>query len=203
VHSLFLWVKKMIRPKKTVYGIGINDSDYVTQPKINGKQVMCPFYSAWRHMIQRCYSSKFQATRPTYAGCSVAPEWHSFMAFRAWMAGQPWEGMQLDKDLLVQGNKIYSPQTCVFVSAELNSFTTDHAAARGEWPIGVDLDGSSDRLRARCSNPFTGKHEHLGLFTCPDEAHEAWRKRKHELALQFAGQQTDPRVAKALSSRYA
>jgi hypothetical protein len=192
----------MRKKAKLVYGIGTNDADYVTQPLINGKQVVCPFYLAWADMLKRCYSSKLQAERPTYIGCSVVPEWLSFMTFRAWMIGQDWQGRELDKDILVPGNKVYGPQTCIFISNGLNNFTTDSASSRGEFPIGVYWNKQSGKFRAQCCNPFTGKREHLGLFTCPNEAHEAWRSRKHELALQIAAQHADPRIAKALSIRY-
>jgi hypothetical protein len=119
------------------------------------------------------------------------------------MASQPWEENQLDKDVLVPGNKVYSPFTCVFLPRHLNLFMTDSGAARGKWPIGVSWYKSRGKLRAICCNPFTGANEYLGLFSCPNEAHEAWRRRKHELACQYADQQTDPRIAAALRSRYA
>jgi len=53
-----------------------------------------------------------------------------------------------------------------------------------------------------CSNPFTRKGENLGYFTCEEEAHQAWLKRKLELAHLLAAEQTDTRVAKALIERY-
>jgi len=192
----------MRKIRNLVYGVGVNDSNYVVQPTINGKRVVCPFYMAWQGMLERCYSAKFQAKQPTYIGCSVAPEWWSFMTFRAWMTMQDWQGRELDKDLLFPGNKVYSSTTCVFISSGLNRFTLDRAAARGEWPIGVCWHKREGKFRASCSNPFTGKLEYLGYYTCPDEAHEAWRARKHELALQIAALHADPRIAKALSTRY-
>jgi len=187
---------------RLVFGIGINDANYVVKPSINGKLVACPFYVAWHGMLMRCYDSRYQAKQPTYIGCSVVPEWHRFMAFRAWMTMLDWQGRQLDKDLLIQGNRVHGPQTCAFISHGLNTFTTDHAAARGDWPIGVYWNKQNGKFMAQCRNPFTGKREYLGLFTCPAEAHEAWRKRKHELALQIAALHADPRIAAALSVRY-
>ena len=53
-----------------------------------------------------------------------------------------------------------------------------------------------------CRNTFTKKQEYLGLFTCEVEAHQAWLKRKLELAHLLAAEQTDGRVAKALIERY-
>lgn len=189
-------------------GVGTNDAGYPVYicERVNGRQRNiwhCPLYRVWVDMLARCYSRREHARRPNYVGCSVAPEWLSFSAFREWMVTQDHEGKHLDKDLLVPGNKMYSPETCVFVSRELNSFMTDHASARGDWPIGVYWYKASGVFRASCCSPSTRKQEHLGQFADPDAAHEAWRARKHQHACAYADQQTDPRIAEALRSRYA
>ena len=119
------------------------------------------------------------------------------------MESQDFGGMQLDKDILFEGNKVYSAETCVFVTKAVNMFTTDSGASRGEWLIGVCWDKREGKFRSRCSNPFTKKREHLGLFVSELEAHQAWLKRKLELATLLAAEQTDGRVAKALIERYA
>ena len=124
------------------------------------------------------------------------------MNFRSWMETQDWKGKHLDKDILVQGNKVYSPNTCVFVDSVVNTFLIDSAASRGEWPIGVYWNERNKKFMSRCSNPFTKKQECLGYFHCPDQAHQTWKKRKHELACQLAETQTDQRVAEALRARY-
>ena len=151
----------------------------------------------------RCYSVKFQERDPTYKGCSVSEEWKRFSNFRAWMAEQDWEGKQLDKDLLIEGNKVYSEDTCVFVTSGVNSFTIDRGASRGEWLIGVSWHKATSKFMSRCSNPFTKKREHLGLFTSELEAHREWLKRKLELAKELAAIQPDTRVAEALVNRYS
>ena len=200
-----------MKAKKLVFGVGINDADYVTQRKetieVNGvrKQKLvwiCPYYRVWHNMLKRCYSTKYQEKMPTYKGCSVSEEWLRFSNFRRWMEKQDWEGMQLDKDLLFEGNKVYSAETCVFVTSMVNSFTTDSGASRGEWSIGVYWHKPTGKFLSQCSNPFTKKGEHLGCFTCEIEAHQAWLKRKLELAALLAAEQTDERVAKALIERY-
>lgn len=198
----------MTEKGKLVLGFGINDSGYPVNAHavIDGKHKKvwtCPIYRAWKNMLARCYSAKTQARQPTYAGCSVAHEWRSFSAFREWMLGQQWEGNQLDKDILAQGGKVYSPGSCVFVSGDLNNFMNDRGSSRGEWPLGVNWDKARGKFQAKCCNPFTTKQEYLGLFTDPIEAHEAWRARKHEMACIYADQQTDPRIAAALRTRYA
>lgn len=187
---------------KLLYGIGVNDAHYAVQPIINGKKTVCPYYQVWKSMLERSYSEKRQTRNPTYIGCSVCDEWLTFSNFKVWMENQDWQGKQLDKDLLVAGNKVYSPQTCVFIDHMTNSFTIDCGATRGEWPIGVYFNKRDKKFKARCRNPFTKKLEHLGYFTCPDAAHQTWKARKHELALQLADIQPDSRVAQALRTRY-
>jgi hypothetical protein len=139
--------------------------------------------------------------RPTYVGCSVSPDWLRFSMFLAWMQRQDWQGKQLDKDILIPGNKIYSPDTCVFVPSALNMFLVDTGKTRGDWPLGVS-ETRRGRFRATCRNPFTGKTEWLGQFNDPEEAHQSWRARKHQHALRYADQQTDPRIAQALRTRF-
>ena len=202
--------EKMLKP--TVYGVGVNDVDYVVQKweeigYIDGKRKkklvwICPYYLAWRNMLKRCYSSKWQEKYPTYIGCSVAEEWKYLSVFKAWMEGQDFKDKQLDKDLLFEGNKVYSEEACVFVSGMVNNFTLDSGASRGEWLIGVNRDKRAGKFRSMCRNPLTNKHEHLGLFTSELEAHQAWLKRKLELAHLIAAEQTDERVGKALIERY-
>ena len=202
--------KKLGDTTKLVYGLGINDADYVTQKfetigyvngKIKQKRVwVCPYYRTWKGMLERCYSAKYQERQPTYKGCSVTAEWLTFSVFKEWMEKQQWEDKQLDKDLLVEGNKVYSKGTCVFVTRAVNNFTIDRGAARGEVMIGVTL--VEGKFQSRCSNPFTKEREYLGYFTYEQEAHNAWLKRKLDLAHQLAAIQDDERVAKALISRY-
>ena len=201
-----------MKVKKLVCGIGVNDADYAvtkneTISYVDGKQKQkliwfCPFYRTWKSMISRCYSIKTQDKHPTYRGCSVSDEWLTFSNFRAWMAAQDWEDKHLDKDLLFEGNKIYSPETCVFISQTVNTFTIDSGASRGEFLIGVSWHKLAEKFQSKCCNPFTKKSEHLGLFTCEQEAHEAWLARKLELAYELADEQLDERVAEALINRY-
>ena len=198
--------------KATIFGEGINDSGYVTQKseyisRGDGtyyKKLLwfCPYYSSWRGMITRCYSKAFQKKYPAYIGCTVSEEWKTFSNFKSWMEEQDWEGKHLDKDLLIDGNKVYSRETCLFIPNMINNFIVDNKASRGEFPVGVMWDNNWGKFRASVRNYSTKKQEHLGSFICPNEAHKAWGKRKYELAVQLAAEQTDERVSKALVSRY-
>ena len=197
--------------KKLVYGVGINDADYKVQEWItvedgDGKKKRklawrCPFYSRWTGMLERCYSARFQEKCQTYKGCSVYKDWLTFSKFKQWMETQDWECKHLDKDILFHRNRVYSPETCVFVDGRVNSFVLECNASRGQWMIGVHWSKTNKRFIAGCRDA-SGKPKHLGYFDTELEAHQAWLKYKQELALQLAAEQTDPRVAKALIDRY-
>ena len=154
-------------------------------------------------MLKRCYSKKYLESYPSYIGTSVCSEWLYAAEFKKWMEQQDWEGKCLDKDIIVPGSKLYSPDTCAFVLNTTNSFVTARDACRGDYPIGVGLLKRTGKYKASCQNLFTGKKEHLGYFATPEEAHEGWRKRKHELAQLVAATESDMRVVEALKKRYS
>ena len=197
---------------KLVYGVGINDLGYRAQaweelPKNGGKRIrktvfLCKYYVAWRDMLTRCYSKKYLERYPSYIGTSVCSEWLYATAFKKWMEQQDWQGKCLDKDIIAQRSKLYSPETCAFVLQATNKFVA-RDASRGEYPTGVYLCKRTGKYRASCRNLFSGKDEYLGCFSTPEEAHEAWRKRKHELAQLVAATESDIRVVEALRKRYS
>lgn len=188
--------------RKPVFGVGINDYPGTSSWMIDGVRYKCPIYVKWVSMMGRCYNEKFVKDFPTYQECHVSEDWKYFTNFRNWMSEQDWQGKELDKDLLFKNNKTYSAETCVFVSRELNAFLNDHGAARGKYPLGVSWHKGTQMFVASCSDPNTGKSRHIGLFDNPEDAHLAWKSRKHELACIYAEQQTDERIAEALRTRY-
>ncbi len=204
----------MNRDKKLVLGIGINDANYVIKetielPEIDGirsKKVLleCPYYIKWYGMLQRCYSSKYQARKPTYKGCIVCDEWLRFSNFKSWMETQDWENKHLDKDLLVYQNKVYSPATCVFVPREINQFLPKSDASRGLYPLGVSyMIKQKDRPSER-SKPFismiskNGASKFLGYYETPEQAHRAWQKAKIKQALEYCNEIDDIRIKEGL-----
>ncbi len=167
-------VKDLLRPN--VFGVGfIGDGHFISKS---------PAHSSWESMMNRCYSKSSAANNPTYKSCSVHPDWHNFQNFAKWYEeNYPNDGgnYQLDKDLLLVGNKIYSAGRCVFVPSWLNSFTENALAIRGDYPIGVTYFKRDGNFRAQCS--LNGKKKHLGYFSTPEAAHLAWRKYKLQLAI--------------------
>lgn len=141
-----------------------------------------------------------QRKYPTYIGCSVADEWKSFMAFKSWMENQDWHGKELDKDLLIPGNKVYGPDCCVFLDRKLNGFMQGDRSGRNGCPVGVSR--RRDVFIALIRNPFTRKMDYLGTFESASLAHNAWKAKKNEIAMIYADMQSDHRIANALRSRY-
>lgn len=191
--------KQSLANRSPVFSIGINDADYIVKPVIDGKQVICPLYSKWRDMLQRCYSPALHRKRPTYIGCTVAKEWLTFSVFRSWMVGQDWQGNDLDKDLLSPGNKIYGPDTCVFVSSQVNTLLSDCGAARGPHPQGVYWNKRDGKFQAQIR--MYSKRKHLGCHPTPEEASAAYIKAKAAHIIEVA--QTQPDNIKVALLRHA
>lgn len=192
-----------LKSGKLVCGVGINDCGYNVRISevVEGKKTVvwsCPFYVKWSSMLDRCYTNKF----PSYEKCIVKEDWLYFSKFKAWMETQDWEGKQLDKDLLVYNNKLYSDETCLFISKEVNLFINERTKSRGDLPIGVCFDKRAGRFIARCADVISGKDRHLGHFYDKNVAHNAWLDYKLGQAMILAARQEDPRVAEALVNRY-
>tara|TARA_R110001606_G_scaffold246366_3_gene394444 strand:+ start:453 stop:1037 length:585 start_codon:yes stop_codon:yes gene_type:complete len=181
---------KLTKKTKYYYGVGINDAGYPVHPRINGKRVICPFYSVWIAMLNRCYCKKYHKIRPTYIGCTVAKEWFIFSKFKNWMVKQDWKGKALDKDMLIQNNRVYGPSTCIFVTSQINSLTTKPSLTIRKHPTGVSYCKSFNKYKAQCS--VKGKDKYLGCYNTPEEAHEAYKKFKYKYIAEIASQQIEP-----------
>lgn len=192
----------MIGKKKSpVYGVGINDLERnVTWYDGDGSRILCPIYQIWHDMLERCYCHNFTQRHPSYFGCSVEESWLRLSNFENWLGSQDHKGKHLDKDVLIQGNKLYSAETCAFITQDLNKFLLE-GGRKSSLPVGVTCRRGT-RYIAQCCDPFYGKSSYLGSFDTAEEAHLVWKSKKHEYALIYADQQTDPRVAEALRTRY-
>lgn len=143
-----------------------------------------PAYNAWHRMLTRCYSEKYQRLHPTYQKCEVCEEWLTYSNFKKWFVDNYIEGYQLDKDILVKGNKIYSPDFCTFIPQHINSLLIDRSNDRGKYPLGVNYEPKFDRYKSCIS--IHGKVKHLGYFKDPDTAHLAWAEAKKKYVSECA-----------------
>ena len=104
--------KASISQRKMKYGVGINNADYLTQPRVNGKQIKCQVYVAWSGILMRVYYENKRKDNLAYADCKVCDEWLTFNNFREWYLKNHVDGYEIDKDLLLPKTK-FTPQTPV------------------------------------------------------------------------------------------
>lgn len=149
--------------KKLVVGKGIYTKGKYTFGK---KGNPTKEYSAWLSMLTRCYSERFLLNNSSYVGCEVFDDWLNFQNFAEWFSKNYTEGYQLDKDLLIKGNKIYSPETCCFIPQEINLLLGNHKRARGSYPIGVSKQRNKFSVHLRIKNIKI----HCGNFDTVDQA---------------------------------
>jgi len=95
-------------------------------------------YQTWKGMMQRCYSKFWHKRHPTYIGCTVCDDWHNFQVFAEWFDSNYVDGCELDKDILVKGNKVYCPDMCLFVSKNENVVS----ALSKDWVLNDFLGGT-------------------------------------------------------------
>jgi hypothetical protein len=172
---------------KSIYGVGyIGEGIY--NAYINEK--ITPQYRKWTGMLQRCYSNNHLIKHNSYIGCSVAEEWHNFQNFAEWYDQNYYEidGQQteLDKDILIKGNKVYSPSTCVFVSQRINKLFVKSNSIRGDLPIGVCFHKAANKFEASVKNGKQGNKVHLGIFDSKEEAFIAYKIYKEQLIKKVA-----------------
>jgi hypothetical protein len=158
----------------SVCGVGyLGEGKYIKS--ISGKVSLA--YAKWSSMLSRCYTKKFISRYPTYINCSVDERWHNFQIFAEWFEENYREGFELDKDILVKGNKVYSPETCCFVPAEVNTILVKNDSRRGELPIGVSKNGTKFQAHITAS---TSRPTSLGTYNTVNEAFSAYKNKKEE-----------------------
>ena len=153
-----------------VFGVGINDYEGVV--RTNG--VTLYSYVCWQDMLQRCYIDSYYEKAPTYRGCSVCEEWKYFSVFKRFFDENYVDGYHLDKDILVKGNKVYSPDTCCFVPREINTLFVKKNANRGTLPIGVSI--AYGKYKAQIKR--YGRTYSLGVYDSSEEAFAAYKVAK-------------------------
>jgi hypothetical protein len=182
----------------SVHGVGIVGEE--SSRDSNGNKLK--EYFLWNHMLTRCYGKKTKLKLPSYEDCTASTNFKYFPYFKDWCSKQIGfgnEGWQLDKDILVKGNKIYSEDTCCFVPAEINSVFIKCDRSRGEYPLGVNYHKATRKFVARIS--YRKIKTHLGLYDTAEDAFKAYKKSKEKLIKSLADKYMDvldPRVYKAM-----
>ena len=111
----------------SVYGVGVVGDKYPISK--NGKLIK--EYDTWKCMLRRCFDKRYKEKQPSYQNVSCCDEWllyenfyewiHEQENFDKWLVGVRWA---LDKDILIKGNKTYSPNACCLVPQNVNNVFT-------------------------------------------------------------------------------
>ena len=152
-------------------------------------------YEIWYGMMKRCYDKNGKRYKGYGGkGVIVCEGWHNFQNFAKWYEENYYEvkgeRMDLDKDILVKGNKIYSPKTCIFVPRRINTLFVRNDEKRGSLPIGVC--SYKDKYRV-----VPIKDKFLGTFDTPEEAFHAYKIAKEKYIKEIADEYKD-RIPKSL-----
>lgn len=169
--------------RRPIYGFGINDADYPVafrpNPLERNKNVMCIYYKRWHGMLWRVHKSDYSKATAAYSETTVSEDMKYFMEFRDWAEGLGFNQtnymhLDLDKDILFEGNNCYSKDKCAFVTQPINKLLSTSEGRRGEMPIGVSSKGSYYAANYQ----YHGKRTYLGKFATETLAHQAWQLAK-------------------------
>ena len=172
------------RYSPSVYGVGITGTKH---PTYEGG-VQTKEYVLWNGMLERCYSTIFKKKCPTYEGCEVSDNFKSYEYFYEWCNNQIGfgnEGWQLDKDLLIKSNKVYSENSCIFIPSEINLVLVKSDKKRGKHLIGVSWH-ERDKVFVARVNKNKGRSEWLGTFKTEIEAFNAYKIAKESFVKEQA-----------------
>jgi hypothetical protein len=112
------------------------------------------------------------------------------------MKTQDWEGKALDKDILKPGNRVYSPDNCVFVPQEVNNLICNGVGNSCKYPQGVYFFKRTGKFQTYCT--VNGIRKHLGYFNTSEEAARAYNAAKSKEIRRVADLQTDTRIRDGL-----
>lgn len=172
---------------REIYGVG-----YFGVGKYDCKNYSI-IYQTWRDMIRRCYDPYAINKHLAYKDCFVCEEWHNYQNFAKWYEENYYEcnneKMELDKDILVKGNKIYGFENCLIVPKRINDLFIQCNKFREKYPIGVSWHKTSNKFCANCN--IKDKKEWLGLYDSIEEAFEVYKIFKENYIKQIADEYKD------------
>ena len=158
VHMKSGEVRNRFRP--SLYGVGYL-GDFRPPTKFKSRA-----YSVWKGMIKRCYEDSCRGFRfYGKVGVTVSSLWHNFSEFHDWYCEnypKQYEGaLELDKDLLSSGVKVYSPETCCVIPSKLNKLVNTKKSRDNGLPAGVTKDKRRGTYYARVKD-LGGRPIYLG-----------------------------------------
>lgn len=94
------------------------------------------------------------------------------------------EQLDLDKDILCKGNKVYGPETCVFVPHTVNTLLLNSRRKRGRYPLGVNYEKKKGKYCAELNTD--GRTVKLGHFNTAEEAFMEYKRHKEAVIIVTA-----------------
>ena len=166
-------------------------------------------YNYWYAMLRRVYSEKQLELKPTYKQVEVCEEWLNYTNYKQWFDKNYYtiqgQQMELDKDILDKGNKIYCPEKCIFVPHNINILFVKSNKNRGDLPIGVYFKKKNNKYCSQCNaTTKEGKryNAYLGLFNTPEEAFYAYKQFKENYIKEVADEYKDRIPQKLYEAMY-
>jgi len=150
--------------------------------------------NAWHGVQARCLP---HAAGPAPRQCGFA----DFQQFAEWFVRQPAYsfpgGADLDKDLLYQGNTLYSPETCLLLPPEINGFVVYKPPGQKGLPPGVSKRPGRSYESRICE---FRERRLVGKFKSAEAAHAAYREAKMQRAAQLVAKYAEYLPAAAIEA---
>lgn len=158
--------------------------------------------SIWKDIVKRTTAGSYaQSKLNTYVGCTLDERFKSYQYFNEWYKRQIGFDLmyEVDKDLLVKGNKHYSPELCTLLPKIINGTLCNSKRARGDLPVGVTLHGQNDMYVARCRYVEDGerKRKTIGYYKTPEDAFQGYKAFKEAYLKRLADYYRDTISAEA------
>jgi len=153
-------------------------------------------YIIWKHMLQRCYVPSIQIKQPSYKNVKVCNEWLTYSTFEKWVLTQDYKNKELDKDILVIKNKLYSADTCLFVTRKINRLLSPFGYTHSKHLQGVTKSKCGKKFVSKIS--INGNRLNLGTYISEEQAHAAYCKSKSKAINDLAIIETNNTLKTAL-----
>lgn len=172
--------------------------------KVNNRKA----YKCWEKILNRAKYNTKAHNKMAYADVSICDEWLDYSNFEKWYEENYYEidgeRMDIDKDILVKGNRVYSSETCIFAPQTINTlfemktskavshhFTNKNLSPKGEYlPVGVTWCNEKQKYRASL-NIGNQKVKNLGRFDTLEEAFAVYKQAKEARIKEVAEQYKD------------
>lgn len=169
----------MDKLKPSIFGVGIIGYINVAENK--------KAYSLWTGMLNRCYNSTYSKSA-SYKSCQVSSEFLRFDKFANWCKSQIGfgvKGWEMDKDILVKGNTIYSATTCCFVPKMINASVSKQNSSgvyqrkNGSWVSKVTIQNTKKTLSGFKTQDEAREAYVTAKITNIRELAETWKDQLH------------------------